>query len=194
MMPTITTVANVPTHNRPTHPTDVRATTPTRCSWRMGKVGLEPRNATASSVSPAGQHSPPPPSVKPITCPPTNETQQSNARALHPSIPPYVVSIHLLPITLSLQNAKPLAVRQRVRLQLLHSLRPQTVHSPSSRGNSDIDDQVERYIRDQRVATVVTTPNDNTRPTRPRIRCSAILNQPTFTFTPNAPSRRTTAP
>ena len=30
-------------------------------------------------------------------------------------------------------------------------------HPPSSRGNSDIDDQVDRYIRDQRVATIVHT-------------------------------------
>jgi len=30
-------------------------------------------------------------------------------------------------------------------------------HPPSSRGNSDIDDQVKRYIRDQRVATIVDT-------------------------------------
>ena len=32
---------------------------------------------------------------------------------------------------------------------------------PSSRGNSDIDDQVDRYIRDQRVATLINTSNDN---------------------------------
>ena len=32
-------------------------------------------------------------------------------------------------------------------------------HPPSSRGNSDIDDQVQRYIRDQRVATIVDTTN-----------------------------------
>ena len=28
-------------------------------------------------------------------------------------------------------------------------------HPPSSRGNSDIDDQVDRYIREQRVATLI---------------------------------------
>jgi hypothetical protein len=32
-------------------------------------------------------------------------------------------------------------------------------HPPSSRGNSDIDDQVESYIRDQRVATIVHDTN-----------------------------------
>ena len=29
---------------------------------------------------------------------------------------------------------------------------------PSSRGNSDIEDQVDRYIRDQRIATIVMDP------------------------------------
>ena len=33
---------------------------------------------------------------------------------------------------------------------------------PSSRGNSDIEDQVDRYIRDQRVATIVTDPPETT--------------------------------
>ena len=32
---------------------------------------------------------------------------------------------------------------------------------PSSRGNSDIDDQVDRYIRDQRVATLINTSTDH---------------------------------
>ena len=32
---------------------------------------------------------------------------------------------------------------------------------PSSRGNSNIDDQVDRYIRDQRVATLINTSNDH---------------------------------
>jgi hypothetical protein len=42
-------------------------------------------------------------------------------------------------------------------------------HPPSSRGNSDIDDQVDRYIRDQRVATIVhdtPSPTLTTSPTQ----------------------------
>jgi hypothetical protein len=36
-------------------------------------------------------------------------------------------------------------------------------HPPSSRGNSDIDDQVDRYIREQRVATLISdTPSTTT--------------------------------
>ena len=38
---------------------------------------------------------------------------------------------------------------------------------PFSRGNSDIDDQVEHYIRDQRVATFANTLTDNTNQTPP---------------------------
>jgi hypothetical protein len=39
-----------------------------------------------------------------------------------------------------------------------------------SRGNSDIDDQVNRYIRDQRVVTIVNDPSssDNTQTQSPR--------------------------
>jgi hypothetical protein len=41
---------------------------------------------------------------------------------------------------------------------------------PSSRGNSDIDDQVDRYIRDQRVVTIVNDPSssDTTQTQSPR--------------------------
>ena len=38
---------------------------------------------------------------------------------------------------------------------------------PSSRGNSDIDDQVDRYIRDQRVATLINTPTDSSHSANP---------------------------
>ena len=47
-------------------------------------------------------------------------------------------------------------------------------HPPSLRGNADIDDQVERYIRDQRVATIVHT----TPPPPPTLTTTPTLQHP----------------
>jgi hypothetical protein len=41
-------------------------------------------------------------------------------------------------------------------------------HPPSSRGNSDLDDQVDRYIRDQRVATLISDKPTNNQLTLPQ--------------------------
>ena len=51
-----------------------------------------PRNVTAPSVSPARQHSPPPPSDKHTTLPPINATRSSSARDSHQSAPQLAVS------------------------------------------------------------------------------------------------------
>ena len=40
---------------------------------------------------------------------------------------------------------------------------------PSSRGNSDIDDQVDRYIRDQRVATLINSSTHHSHAAHPAL-------------------------
>ena len=180
-MPTTTTSANVPTTKLPTHltfhkrfaqppPPAKQIHPPNNTNAPTTAATTVPRNVTAPSVSPARQQpSSPPLYAKPPTCPYTNETQQSNVRAPHPSItPPYVVSIrrphhpsYFDQLPISLHYPSPIDDSGN---DSTFSTASSPGHPPFSHGNSDIDDQFERYIRDQRVAAIVTTPNENTSP------------------------------
>jgi hypothetical protein len=100
---TIPTDANAPTINLTTNPifhkTSAQQSRPAKPTHRLNYIPAPtvaattvPRNATAPSVSPARQHSPPPPSAKHITSPPINAIRPSSARDLHQSAPQLAVS------------------------------------------------------------------------------------------------------
>ena len=59
---------------------------------------------------------------------------------------------------------------------------------PSSRGNSNIDDQVDRYIRDQRVATLINTSTDHSHSANPAL---SQTTSNTNTLPPNPSHIRT---
>ena len=158
-MPTTTTAANVPTTSIKTPPTLPKKSAPPS---QPVKRTLPPNSthvlteATTQNVLPVRRHSPPQHPAKPTICPPINVTRPSNARDLHLSPSQLAVSIrhhpphHFYPDQPEMQNPSPYDSGYDSGFSTASG----PGHPPSSRRNSNIDEQVSgtihpRSTRDQ---------------------------------------------